>query len=130
MTTSATHHLVSHRRHLPSAFRGALLGYPAGLTPAGPYAPVGGCSDTGRISTRTRRSTATAAGAAQPVSYYGFGPGRVPWSSSSRVDPRPHAPRPEPPLVVAPGPPWAPTAVPAVLIASDRDRAEPLSAPI
>ena len=34
------------RRHSHSGFRGALRGYPARLTPEGPYAPIGGFSGT------------------------------------------------------------------------------------
>ena len=43
---------------------------------------------TGRIFARTRRRTAAAAGAAQPAVDHGFGPGRAPGASSSRIDPR------------------------------------------
>ena len=85
---------------------------------------------TGRISTWTRRRTAAAAGAAQPAVDYGFGPGRVPRMSSSRVDLPPCVPRPRLPLAAVPSAPRAPTPVPTVPISSDRDRAEPLSLPL
>ena len=85
---------------------------------------------TGRISTRTHRRTVAAAGAAQPVVEYGFGHGKVPRTSPSRVDPPPRVPRPRLPLTAAPITSRAPTPVPTVPIRSDRDRAEPLGAPI
>ena len=85
---------------------------------------------SGRVSTRTRRRTAAAAGAAQPAVDHGFEPVRVTQSSSFRVNPPPRAPRPRPPLAVAPSTSRAPTHVPTVPIPSDRDRPEPLGAPL
>ena len=88
---------------------------------------------SGRISTRARRRTVAAADAAQPAVDYGFGPGRVPRTSSSQVDPAPRAPRvprPRLPLAAAPSASRAPTPVPTVPIPSDRDRAESLGLPL
>ena len=85
---------------------------------------------TGRISTRTRRRTAAAAGTAQPAVDYGFEPERVPRISSSRVDPPPGVSRPRLPLAATPSTSRAPTPVPTVPIPSDRDRAEPLGLPL
>ena len=76
------------------------------------------------ISTRARRKTVAAAGAAHPAVDYGSEPGMVPRSSSFRVDPPPRGPSPRPPLAVVPGPPRTLTPVPTVPIPSDRDRAE------
>ena len=77
-----------------------------------------------RISTRTRRRTAVVAGAAQPAVDYGFGVGRVPRSSSFRVDPPQRVSRPQLLLVAAPSASRAPTPVSSVPIPPDRDRAE------
>ena len=85
---------------------------------------------TYRISTRTRRRTAAAAGAAQPAVDYGSGPGRVPQTSSSRIYPPPRVPLLRLPLSAAPSASRAPTPVPTVPIPSDRDRAEPLGVPL
>ena len=85
---------------------------------------------TGRISCRARRRTVAAAGAAQPAVGYGFGLGRVPRTSSSRVDPPPRVSRPRLPLSAAPSTSRAPTPVPTVPIPTDRDRAEPLGLPL
>ena len=49
-----------------------------------------------RISTRTRRRSATAAGKAPPAVDYGFGPGGIPRPSSRRVTTPPRARRPRP----------------------------------
>ena len=96
--------------------------------PTPPFEASVALPPTGRISTRTRRGTAAAAGAAPPAVDYGFGPGRVPRTSPSRVDPSPRAPRPRLPLTAAPTTPRVPTPVPTVPIPSDRDRSEPLGA--
>ena len=77
-----------------------------------------------------RRRIAVAVDAAQPAVDYGFGPGRLPRTSSSRVDPPPRVPRPRLPLAVAPSASRAPTPVPTVPTPSDRDRAEPLGVPL
>ena len=87
-----------------------VLAVPSGATPpeSPPRAPTPPSEaavallPTGRISTRTRRRTAVAAGAVQPAVDYGFGPGRVPRTSSSRVDPPPRVLRPLLPLAAAP----------------------------
>ena len=99
---------------------------PPDLPPRGPTPPSEASvalRPTGRISTRTRRRTAAAAGAAQPAVDYGFGPGGVPRTPSSRVDPPPRVPRPRLPLAAAPSASRAPTPVPTVPIPSDRDQA-------
>ena len=83
-----------------------------------------------RISTRTRRRPAAAAGAEQPAVDYGFGPGRVPWRFSSRVYPPQRVPHPQLPLATAPSTSRAPASVPTAPIPTDRDRAEPLAAPL
>ena len=85
---------------------------------------------TGRISTRTCRRTAASSGAAQPAVDYGFGPGRVPWTCSSRVDPPPRVLRPRLPLAAALSTSRAPTPVPTVPIPSDRDQTESLGLPL
>ena len=85
---------------------------------------------TGRISTRTRRRTVSAAGAAPPAVDYGFESGGVPRTSSSRVDPPPRVSHPRLPLAAAPSTSRAPTPVPTVPIPSDRNRAEPLGLPL
>ena len=85
---------------------------------------------TGRIFTQTRRRTAAAAGAAQPAVDYAFGPGRVPWTSSCRVDPPLRVSRSRLPLSAAPRASRALTPVSTTPIPSGRDRAEPLSLPL
>ena len=75
---------------------------------------------TCRISTRTRRRTVAAAGAAQPVVDFGFRPGRVPWTSSSRLDPPPRVSRSRLPLAAAPSTSRALTPVPTVPILFSR----------
>ena len=84
---------------------------------------------TGRISARMRRRTTAAAGAAQSAVDYGFGPGRVPRTSPSRVHPPPRVSRPRLSLAAAPSASGAPTPVPTVSMPSDRDRTEPLGLP-
>ena len=97
--------------------RGTIGGFSVALPP------------TGRISTRTRRRTAVAAGAAQPAVDYGSGPCRVPRMPSSRADSPPRVPRARLPLAAAPSISRVPTTVLTVPIPYDRDRAEPLGAP-
>ena len=82
-----------------------------------------------RISTRTRRCTATAAGTAPPAIDYGFGPVGAPRPSARRVNtpPRVLRPRPAPPTAAAPA--RAPSSVPTVPIPSDRDRTESMETP-
>ena len=83
-----------------------------------------------RISTRTRRPTATAASAAPPDVDYGFGPGGAPRPFARRANTPPRV------LPAAAGPPTAATpapaasSVPTVPIPSDRDRAEPVETPL
>ena len=106
---------------------------PSDLLPRAPTSPSEASvalPPTDRISTRTRRRTATAGGAAQPALDYGFGPGRVPQTSSSRVDSPPRVPRPRLPLAAAPSASRAPTPIPTVPIPSDHDRAKPLGLPL
>ena len=105
---------------------------PPDLPPRAPTPPSEASAalpPTGRISTRMRRRTDAAVGAAQPAVDYGFGPGRLPRTSSSWVDPPPRVPRPQLPLAAAPSASRAPTPVPTVPIPSDRDRSEPLGVP-
>ena len=71
-------------------------------------------SPTCRISTRTRRRTAAAAGAVHPAVDYAFALGRVSWASSSRVGPPPRVPLPRLPLTAAPSACRAPMPVPTV----------------
>ena len=106
---------------------------PPDLLPRAPTPPLEASvalPPTGRISTRTRRRTAAAAGAAQPAVDYGFGPGRVLQTSSSRVDHPPRVSRPRLPFAAAANTARAPTPVPTSPIPSDRDRAEPLGLPL
>ena len=98
---------------------------PTASVPASPGSPapqsVKPSSD--RISTRTRRCTATADGIALPAIDYGFGPGGAHRPSARRATtpPRVPRPRPAPPSAVSTAPAAAP--VPTVPIPSDRDRA-------
>ena len=104
---------------------------PTASAPASPGSPapptVKPFSD--RISTRTRRCTATAAGNAPLAVDYGFGPGGAPRPSARWGDtpPRVLRPRPVPPTAATPSP--AASSVPTVPIRSDRDRAEPSGTP-
>ena len=83
-----------------------------------------------RISTRTRRRSATAAGKAPPAVDYGVGPGAPPRPSSRRLTTPPRARRPRP------APPTALTSTLAVPPArtvqppSDHDHAEPMGTPL
>ena len=83
-----------------------------------------------RISTRTRRRTATAAGAAPPAVDDDFGPGGAPRPSARRANhpSRVSRPRPGPTTAATPAP--AASSVPTVPIPSDRDRAEPVGTPV
>ena len=83
-----------------------------------------------RISTRTRRCTATAAGTAPPAIDYGFGPVGAPRPSGRRANTPPRIPRPRPAALTAATPAPAATSVPTVPIPSDRDRADPLGTPL
>ena len=83
-----------------------------------------------RISTRTRRRTATAAGTAPPAVDYDFGPGGAPRPSARRANtpPRIPWPRPGPPTAATPAP--TASSVPTVPIPSDRVGAEPVRTPL
>ena len=83
-----------------------------------------------RISTRTRRRSATAAGKAPPAVDYGFGPGEVPRPSSRRVTSplRARRPRPAPPAAATPT--LADPPVRTVPLPSDHDHAEPMGTPL
>ena len=106
-------------------------GQPASA-PAPPGAPVTPLPKpaSDRISTRTRRRTATAAGVEPPAVDYGFGPGGAPRPSPRRTNIAPRVPRPQP------GPPTATTltpatsAVPTVPIPSVRGCAEAVGTPL
>ena len=83
-----------------------------------------------RISTRTRRRSATAAGKARPAVDYGCGSGRPPRPSSRRVKStrRVRRPRPVPPAAgthTLTDPP-----VHTVPLPSDYDHAEPIGTPL
>ena len=97
-------------------------GQPASA-PAPPGAPVAPLPKpfSDRISTRTRRRTATAAGVEPPAVDYGFGPGGAPRPSARRANTpsRVPQPRPDPPTAATTAP--AAPSVPTVLITSDGD---------
>ena len=97
------------------------------IIPAGPTKAL---PPSSRISSRTRRRTPAATGAAQPVVDDDFGLDWVPRSPSSPVDPPPRVPRPRPPLSLAPGTSRVPAPVPTAPIPFNRVRAGPLSFPI
>ena len=82
------------------------------------------------LTTRARRRTAAATGAAPPAVNNDFGPGGPPRPSARHAvtPPRSSRPRPRAPVVWAPAP--AASSVPTVPIPSDRDRAEPLGTPL
>ena len=82
-----------------------------------------------RISTRTRRRSATGAGKAPPAVDYGFGPGGAPRSSSRRVTTPSRVPRPRPAPPAAATPALADSPVRTVPLPSDRDHAEPMRTP-
>ena len=105
----------------PTASASALPGSPAPQTVK---------LSSNRISTRTRRRTAIASGNAPPAIDYGFGPGGAPQPSTRRATTPPGVPqpRPVPPTAATPAPAASP--VPTVSIPSDRDRAEPVGAPL
>ena len=83
-----------------------------------------------RISTRTRRRTATAAGNAPPAVDYGFGPGGAPRPYVRRANTPPRVPRPRPIPLTAATPAPAAWPVPTVPLPSDHDRAEPVGTPL
>ena len=83
----------------------------------------------GRISIRTRRRTGAAAGAAHFAVDYGFGPGRVPRTSPSRVDSLSCDPHPRLHLTASRATSRTLTTVMTVPITSNRARAELLGAP-
>ena len=105
---------------------------PTASVPASPGSPapqsVKPSSD--RISTRTRRCTATADGIALPAIDYGFGPGGAHRPSARRATTPPRVPRPRPAPSTAATPAPAASPVPTVPIPSDRDRAEPVGTPL
>ena len=79
-----------------------------------------------RISTRTRRRTATEAGAAPPAVGYSVVLGGTPRLSARRENTPPRVPRPRPGPLTATTPAPAASSVPRVPIPSDRDRVEPV----
>ena len=103
---------------------------PIASTPVSPgsSAPPTAKPPSDRISTRTHRHTATAAGNAPPAVDYGFGPGgaRRPAARRANTPPRVPRPRADPPTAT-PAPAASP--VPTVPIPSDRDREEPVELP-
>ena len=82
---------------------------PTASAPASPCSPAPSTvkSSSDRISTRTCRRTATAAGATPPAVDYGFGPGGAPRPFARRANTPLRVPRPPP------GPPTAATPAPA-----------------
>ena len=98
--------------------------------PPGNPAPLTILPPSGRISARTRRRTASAAGTAPPAVDYGFGPGGAPKPSTRRVTSPWRAPRRRPPVLVVMAPAPAASSVSTVPIPSDRDRAEPVGTPL
>ena len=91
---------------------------PTASAPASPGSPapptVKPSSD--RISTRTRRRTATAAGATPPALDYGFGPGGAPRPSARRANTPSRVPRPRTGSTTAVTPDPAASPVPTVPI--------------
>ena len=73
-------------------------------SPQGDPARATALSPSDRISTRTRRRAAAAAGAEPPAVDYGFEPGGTPHPSARRTITPPRVPRPRPPLAVATAP--------------------------
>ena len=99
-------------------------------SPSGDPAPPTALPPSGRISTRTRRRTAAAAGAEPSAVDYGYGPGGAPRPSARRITTPPRVLRPRPPLAVATAPAPAVSSAPTVPIPSGRDLAEPVGAHI
>ena len=85
---------------------------------------------SGHISTRVRRRTTAAAGTAPPAVDFGFRSGGAPRPSVRRAIPPPRAPRPRPPAPILMAPAPAISSIPTVPLPSDRDRAEPVGAPL
>ena len=83
-----------------------------------------------RISTRTRRRTATATGNAPPAVDYGFGPGGAHRPPARRAKTPPRVPRPRPAPPTAATPATVASAVHTVPIPSDRDCGESVRTPL
>ena len=105
---------------------------PTASVPISPGSPVPQTmtQSSDRISTRTRRRSATAAGKAPPAVDYGFGPRGAPRPSSRRVTTPPRVPRPRPAPPLAKTPALADSPVRTVPLPSDRDHAEPMGTPL
>ena len=105
---------------------------PTASAPASPGSPMPPTVKPSwdRISTRTRRCTATTASAAPPAVDYGFGLGGAPrlFARRARTPRRVRRPRPGPPIVAAPAP--AAFSVLTVSTPSDCDRADPVGIPL
>ena len=99
------------------------------LSPPGDPAPPTALPVSGRISTRTRRRTAAAAGTAPTAVDYGFGPVGAARPSVRRANTTPRVSRPQLPLAVVTTPALATSPVPTVPIPSDHDRAKPVGTP-
>ena len=107
----------------------ALASIPPGTPPpSSPSATNVTLTPSGCISTRTRRRTVTAAGAAQPAVNYCSEPGVVSRSSTPHIDTQQHALFPRSRSAVATGPLRAPSSVPTGPISSDCDQVESWSA--
>ena len=110
------------------------------VEPTGPTAPVSTSPGSpapqmmtpfsDRISTRTCRRSATAAGMAPPAVDYCFRPGGPPRPSSRRVTipPRARRPRPAPPAAATPT--LADPPARTIPLSSDYDHAEPMGTPL
>ena len=106
------------------------------VNPTGPTAPVSTSPGapapqtmtpfSDRISTRTRKRSATATGKAPPAVDYGFGPGGALRPSSRRVATPPRARRPRPAPPAAATPTLADPLARTVPLPSDHDHAEPM----
>ena len=133
MIASAARHVGLPPTPLSLRFSWCPPSYSVRITPAGPYAPIGGFSGTATYGLHLHYDApkiSRCAGAAQPAVHYDFGLGRVPRTSPCRVDPPPRVRRPRLPLTAAPTTSRTPTPVPIVPIPPDRDRAESLGAPL
>ena len=97
---------------------------PAASTPSPPGdpAPPIALPPSGRTSTRRRRRTADATGAAPPAVDHGLGPGRALSPSARRANTPPRVPRPRSPLAVVTAPAPAASPSPTVHMPSGRDR--------
>ena len=124
-------------QHAPSPLRTSQGADPAAIidstastpSPPGHPAPRTALPPSSRISTRTRRITATVAIVESPAVDYVLGPGGASRPSARHAYTPPRVPRPRPPLAGAMAPVSAASPVPTVFITSSHDRAEPVGTP-